>query len=42
MGAFVRVMVALKRVNAGIERWGLNGCIEKDQRGALVRVNAGI
>ena len=31
MGALVRVMVVLKRVNAGIERWGLNGCIEKDQ-----------
>ena len=28
--------------NGGIEQWGLNQSIEKDQWGALVRVNAGI
>ena len=48
-GHLSRVMVALKRVNAGIERWGLNGCIEKDQWGhwsgsmrAFKRVNGGV
>ena len=42
-------MVVLRRVNAGIERWGLNGCIEKDQWGhwsgsmrVFKRVNGGV
>ena len=42
-------MAALVRVNEGIEQWGLNGGIEKDQwghwsgsMGVLKRVNAGV
>ena len=42
-------MEALVRVNGGIEQWGLNGGIEKDEWGhwslsmvALKRVNRGI
>ena len=33
MGALVRVMVVLQRGQCGYERWGLNGCIEKDPWG---------
>ena len=42
-------MGALVRVNGGIEQWGLNGGIEKDQwghwsgsMGVLKRVNGGV